>query len=459
MQLFPSRDETIAGVSHALKRRERTCVEVLERCLGRIDAWEGKLHAWVSVDREGALDAARSLDLELSHGSWRGALHGIPIAIKDLIDVFGRPTAAGAPWLAHSPAGEDAMLVTRLRAAGAIILGKTVTTQFGCFDPPATRNPWNLERTPGGSSSGSAAAVASGMCLGAVGTQTGGSITRPASFCGVAGCKPSFGLVPLKGVYPAAHSLDHAGPIARSVEDLAILLEAMVSPMQQMAWRGASALEGSSLIELAVACAGPEAPFSPFPPAGKVRLGRLRGMFEARADKAALAVFEGALDRLTGAGGTIIEVSLPAEFDDVLRCHRVVMTFELAVHHGAMPPEHAGEYLPIVRGLIDEGKKISSEEYMRAKRHQERLRGRMAEVMRELDALVCPATLGAAPTPETTGDPAFNSPWSYTGLPTVSFPIGLLPEELPLSMQLVGCHSDEPTLFAAAQWCEQTLRV
>src|SRR5262249_36633196 len=137
---------------------------------------------------------------------------------------------------------------------------------------------------------------------------------------------------------------------------------------------------------------------------------------------------------------------------------RVIMTFELAVHHGAMPREHACDYLPIVRGLIDEGKKISSEEYMRAKRHQEGLRGRMAEMTREVDALVCPATIGAATTPETTGDPAFNSPWSYPGLPTVSFPIGLSTEGLPLAMQLVGRRDDEPTLFAAAQWCEQTVR-
>src|SRR5579872_5026359 len=230
MELHPSPNETIAGVSQVLLKRERTCVSVVEDCLAQIEAWEPRVHAWVSVDRTGALARARELDRELEDGKCRGPLHGIPVGIKDLVDIAGWPTLAGTSWLPNTPAASDAPIVARLRAAGAIILGKTVTTQFACFDPPPTRNPWNLDRTPGGSSSGSAAAVATGMCLGAIGSQTGGSITRPASFCGVAGCKPTFGTVPLDGVYPLAASLDHPGPLARTVDDLATVLAAIVDP-------------------------------------------------------------------------------------------------------------------------------------------------------------------------------------------------------------------------------------
>ena len=181
------------------------------------------------LDREGAIEQARSLDEELKTGNDRGPLHGIPVGIKDLFDVKGLPTACGAKRWVDRIAEKDAEAVARLRKAGAVIMGKTVTTAYACLDPPVTRNPWNLERTPGGSSSGSVAAVACGMCFGALGTQTGGSITRPASFCGVAGMKPSIWTMHSldRGVLPFAPSLDHVGPIARTVDDLRLLFEAM----------------------------------------------------------------------------------------------------------------------------------------------------------------------------------------------------------------------------------------
>ncbi len=236
MPLIPDRRETIAGASAALARGELSCEELLERCLGRIDAWESQIHAWVSVDREGARRQARECDARLARHRSEGSveslspLFGVPIGIKDIIDIAGQVTGAGSTARMDGPPAEhDAPVVRKLREAGAIILGKTLTTQFACFDPPPTRNPWNLERTPGGSSSGSAAAVAAGMCLGAIGSQTGGSIIRPASFCGVAGCKPTFGRVSCAGVVPVAPSLDTVGPIAGCVADLAIMLNAIAS--------------------------------------------------------------------------------------------------------------------------------------------------------------------------------------------------------------------------------------
>src|SRR5437870_1571690 len=217
---------TIHGSAEEIRRGTVTPADLVERCLKQIDRYEAKVRAWVFVDREGARAEAARLGDELKQGQWRGPLHGIPVGIKDIFDVFDWPTGAGSRLWAQSIARRDATTVERLRRAGAIFLGKTVTTAFASFDPPVTRNPWNLERTPGGSSSGSAAALACGMCLGALGSQTGGSITRPASYCGVAGLKPSFGLVPCEGVVPLAPSMDHPGPMARCVHDLAILFQA-----------------------------------------------------------------------------------------------------------------------------------------------------------------------------------------------------------------------------------------
>src|SRR6266478_5368146 len=201
--------------------------ELLDPCLAQIDRHEPRVRAWVFVDRESARAQCEQLTQELSRGQNRGPLHGIPLGIKDIYDVFDWPTAAGSRLWAQSIARRDATVVERLRQAGAVFIGKTVTTQYASFDPPPTRNPWHPGRTPGGSSSGSAAALACGMCLGALGSQTGGSITRPASYCGVAGCKPSYGRVSASGIVPLAPSMDHPGPIARSVRDLAILLQAI----------------------------------------------------------------------------------------------------------------------------------------------------------------------------------------------------------------------------------------
>ncbi|HWA97397.1 MAG TPA: amidase, partial [Pirellulales bacterium] len=218
---------TCITAGKAIRTGELSPLDLVDRCLERIERFEPRVHAWVMVDAEGARREARRLADELAAGNERGPLHGIPIGIKDIIDVAGWPTRAGSPIRAGHVAARDAELVANLRRAGAIILGKTVTTEFAGFDPPPTHNPWNLKRTPGGSSSGSAAAVATGMCLAAVGTQTGGSITRPASFCGIAGCKPAHGMVSVDGVVPFAPTLDHPGPMARAVDDLRVMLEAM----------------------------------------------------------------------------------------------------------------------------------------------------------------------------------------------------------------------------------------
>src|SRR5947209_9423911 len=248
---------TLHAAAEAIGRGLVTPVDLLEACLAAIDRLEPQVSAWVFVDRDRARADAERLADELRRGQRRGPLHGIPLAVKDIFDVFDWPTGCGSRLWAQSVARRDATAVERLRRAGAVFLGKTVTTAYASFDPPVTRNPWDRSRTPGGSSSGSAAAVACGMCLAALASQTGGSVTRPASYCGVAGCKPTYGRVSADGVLPLAASLDHGGGMGKCVDDLKEVLRVIGDNDRGDA--------------------------GPAPRGNTIRLGRLRGPFEERA--------------------------------------------------------------------------------------------------------------------------------------------------------------------------------
>jgi aspartyl-tRNA(Asn)/glutamyl-tRNA(Gln) amidotransferase subunit A len=460
VKLFPEDHETIEGVSAAIRERRATCVRVLEDCLAKVDEWEPKVRAWVLVDREGAIKQARRLDEELASGHDRGPLHGIPIGIKDIIDVAGLPTAAGSRLWSGRIARNDADLVARLRKAGAVILGKTVTTPYAWIDPPVTRNPWNLERTPGGSSSGSAAAVACGMCLGAIGTQTGGSITRPASFCGVAGCKPSHGYVADQGILPFARGLDHPGPIARCVTDLALLLNVI----RRDTATAPSANDISSYSELLTEKdrepLRPLWQFREIDPSARCvpRIGRLSGLFETKAEPAARHALDQSISSWREAGAEVREVDLPEGFDDVHAVHRVIMASEAGAFHEQRFREHPDDYPPQISALLAEGLATGAKHYIRAQECRSQLGRWVRAVGKEVDVFATPATIGPAPGPETTGDPAFNSPWSLLRIPTVSFPVTLSPEGLPLAVQLVGRFIGESDLFGAALWCEDVLR-
>lgn len=437
LSLVPSTEQTIEGAAAALRAGKRTSVELLDRCLSRIDEWEKDVRAWVIVDRDGARKQAEESDREITAGKSRGPLHGIPIGIKDIIDVAGFPTAAGSKTRAKSIALEDAPVVARLRNAGAVIVGKTVTTQFASFDPPPTVNPWNFSRTPGGSSSGSAAAVAAGMCLGALGSQTGGSITRPASYCGVMGCKPSYGRAPLEGIVPLAPSLDHPGPMARSVRGLAALLDAISND----GTKPTRLLEEVDAASLA-------------PP----RIGHLRGHFENLATPSVRQSLERCLAQLAGAGANVREAMLPDAFKEVIRRHRTMMAVEVATDHEERLARIPEDYLPNVRSLIEEGLASTPTEYVRSRKLQTQLKREIVASFDGVDVLACPASTSPAPDLATTGDPAFNSPWSYLGLPTICMPIALSPDGLPLGLQLVARAGDEVALFRAAAWCEKALQ-
>lgn len=433
---------TLHQAAENVRSGRTTPVELLDACLQRIDRLEPTVHAWVLVDRDGARADAERLTGELKRGFRRGPLHGLPLGIKDIFDVFDWPTAAGSRRWADSRARHDATVVRRLREAGAVLLGKTVTTQYASFDPPITRNPWNVERTPGGSSSGSAAAVACGMCLGALGSQTGGSITRPASYCGVAGLKPTWGRVSVHGVLALAASMDHVGPIAPCVRDLALLFSVIA---------GRDPLDPCSADRATPNTSALSAPATP------PRLGRVRGLFEDRADPAVRTMMDEVVHRLTERGAVVREVALPAGFGEVIARHRTIMAVEAAAYHEPRLRKHPEEYDPNIRALLEEGLSCSAAEYARCKEHQARLTVETASCFEGTDALLTPATTSPAPSKATTGDPAFNSPWSYTGVPTVSFPAAWTTDGLPLAVQLVGRAWSEAELLATALWCEVAL--
>jgi aspartyl-tRNA(Asn)/glutamyl-tRNA(Gln) amidotransferase subunit A len=418
----------ILDAARDLRARRTSSVELLDHCLARIAELEPRVHAWVLVDRDRAREEAERADRELVQGQDRGPLHGIPVAIKDIIDVFNWPTACGSIRWRDSIARQDAPVVRRLRQAGAVLIGKTVTTAYASFDPPPTRNPWNAAHTPGGSSSGSAAAVACGMCLAALASQTGGSITRPASYCGVPACKPTYGAVCADGVLPLAPSMDHVGAMARSVCDVALVMRTIADP--------------------------PAGDWGALPCQRPPVLARPRGFFDRLADEAVRDMMERICTHYAARGATVLEMVLPPAFDTVVRSHRIVMAVEAAAYHEERLRRHPEDYPPCITRLLEEGIACPAPEYARAKEHQAELTEQMAAVLRDVDALICPATTRPAPDTAITGDPAFNSPWSFTGLPVVSLPTALSPDDLPLGVQLVGRAHTEGALFQTAQWCE-----
>jgi aspartyl-tRNA(Asn)/glutamyl-tRNA(Gln) amidotransferase subunit A len=418
---------TITAAADLIRAGKLSPIELLDICLRRIDRYEPRVKAWVYLDRDRARSDAEKLTTELAEGQNRGPLHGIPIGVKDIIDVFDMPTGCGSKLWANSYARRDATVVERLRQAGAVILGKTVTTPFAYLDPPPTRNPWNLDRTPGGSSSGSAAAVACGMCLGALGTQTGGSITRPASFCGVCSLKPTHGLLSTDGVLPLAPLLDHVGIMANSVADLRTL------------W-GAFGLQREQ-------------------PAAESHYGNMPDDLAGRIDPEMTAAFASFRDRAGAADVRSNDLRVPDGFPDIRSRHRIVMADGAARYHASRVARHPDDYPPRIAELIHEGLGRSPGERSFAAQALRADRQRLGSLTSPLfpDAghvLAGPATPGPAPDTSTTGDPVCQVPWSYLGVPTVSFPIAKSRNGLPLAVQLVGSAEDEGELLVAASELE-----
>lgn len=459
-----SRAPGLAEAAARIRRGELLPTELVYACLERIDQLDGRLRAWVMVDRDGARQTAEQLSREAASGWFRGPLHGVPIGIKDIIDVEHWPTKAGSPLRENHVAGADAPVVAALRHAGAIILGKTVTVEFACFDPSPSRNPWDRRggpaHTPGGSSSGSAVAVAVGMCSAALGTQTGGSLVRPSSYCGVATCKPTFGRVDRDGVVPVSYHFDHVGPIARRVADLELLLDCLP-------WSRDWCPPGDAGVcgELAptAAAAVPSSAHSAIRQADHViakppTLGILGGYFERRSDAAVRTLTAATVDKLRAAGAIVQPVAETVDFDQVLPLHRRIMGVEAAAYHRDTFARARSSYGPMITGLLDEGLATSAVDYAAALDALRQYRRDVVRLFEGVDALVAPSThTTAPPTLETTGTPEFQAPWSLAGVPVVSIPCGLDDQQMPAAVQIVGPHHADRRVLAVAAWCEAAI--
>lgn len=429
-----------------VRQRELSPMTLVESLLQRIEALEPKVQAWVTIDRSGALATARQLEQEVHSGRTRGPLHGVPVGIKDIYYTAGLKTTGGSRIYADFVPTYDATPVARLKQAGAIILGKTVTTEFATADPGPTRNPWNLAHTPGGSSSGSAAGVAARMMPVALGSQTGGSIQRPAAYCGVFGLKPTYGRVSRYGVFPVSWCLDHVGPLARTVTDIALVLQVLAGhdPLDP-------ASSHAPVPDYLQAVQRAERP---------PRLGLVRQFFLERADPEMRAHTEEVAERLARAGAGVEEVKLPDSFSALHAAHRIIMQVEAAAVHAELFRAHADLYRPKLRASIETGSLIPGVYYMQAQRIQRQFRQDLAPLFQHADFLMMPAAPGPAPRDlTTTGDPSFNSPSSFCGFPSLTIPSGLNAASMPLAIQLMGPALAEDRLLAAARWCEATLNV
>lgn len=438
---------TIPQAAQDLRARRLSVPELVQACLARIQRYEGQLRAWVRVDAAAALRQAEHLQRLLDEGTDLGPLHGIPLGIKDIIDVAGWPTECGSPLRQGHLAQADAAVVAALRRAGAVLLGKTVTTEWAGFDPPPTVNPWHPAHTPGGSSSGSAVAVAAGMCLGALGTQTGGSIIRPAAYCGVSGLKPGYGELPMEGIFPLAPHLDHVGPICRRVDDLycvwQVLAAASHGTVESMFSRRWADHNLQSWID---AYGVNKALFV------------LRGPLLERTSPEVAAVLAQTLDRLRPAV-EIVPLDLPEGFEELLVWHRQIMAVEAAAVHRDTFPAHRDQYGPRIAALLEEGWQVRGVDYAQALFRREPWRQKLAQRLHRhadlLGCLVMPATVTPPPGRDSTGDPAFNAPWSYLGWPALTIPAGWTADGLPVGMQFVALTV--PQVFAMAGLCERIL--
>jgi Asp-tRNA(Asn)/Glu-tRNA(Gln) amidotransferase A subunit family amidase len=405
-------------------------------CLDRIAALEPTVGAWTFLDPAHALAQARARDRERAEGRPLGPLHGIPVGVKDIFDTADMPTENGTVLhLGRRPA-QDAMAVSLLRAAGAVILGKTVTTELAVYHPGKTRNPHNSERTPGGSSSGSAAAVAAEMVPLAIGSQTNGSVIRPAAYCGVIGYKPTQGLISQVGDLLQSHHLDHVGVFARSLEDAAMLAEVLMAydprdPHMRLSAR--------PTLRDALATAPPVSP----------RLGFVRSPYWDRADTETRDRFEGLARRL---GAAVEPVELPPTFAVAADIHRTIMEADFAVSFAVEYARGKDRLSPILREMIERGQRTTAADYRRAIEAVPPLRKALEALFARFDALLTPATTGEAPGPESTGSPIFCTIWTLCGQPAITLPLLTGPSGLPLGVQLVGARMDDARLFRTADW-------
>jgi Asp-tRNA(Asn)/Glu-tRNA(Gln) amidotransferase A subunit family amidase len=405
-------------------------------CLDRIAALEPQVQAFAHLDPESALTQARERDEWRKSGRPIGPLHGVPVGIKDIIDTSDYPTECGSPALSGRRPRNDATVVARLRSAGAVIIGKTVTTEFAYFHPGKTRNPHDPERTPGGSSSGSAAAVAAEMVPLALGSQTNGSIIRPGAFCGVFAMKPTHGLVPRTGVLPLSRTLDHVGPFARSIEDIALALDVIA---------GHDAEDPDTRPIAARNFRQTAAEDFPLPP----RFAFVPTPVWNKADAETHEAFEGLVEEL---GEACFKFDLPDRYAAAWDAQRVIMATEMAHNLGVIVDKGGETISKAMRDLIADGRKVTATQYLAAVAAAEPLRQGLNQLFeQECTAIITPAAPGAAPKGTATGNPAFCTLWTYVGLPAITVPLMTGEGGMPVGVQLIGPSGDDARLLRTAR--------
>ena len=420
---------TLTTASQAIRDGVISPLEYVNGLLAKIDQTESAVHAWVTVDREAVLAQARKCEAEARSKQFRGPLHGIPVGIKDIFYTKGLRTTMGSPLFQDFIPEHDARAVARLKEAGAIILGKTVTTMFANLDPGPTRNPVNVAHTPGGSSSGSAAAVGAGMCPAAIGSQTVGSVGRPAAFCGVASIMPTQQRISLRNVWPLAWSLDHVGMMARSVSDLEIMLDVMSeSPVEKIQGRR------------------------------KFRIGIVRDFFYEHATNETRSLNDKLAHRLAAGGFEVEEIALSSIIDAANPAVRTIIRCETASVHEKLFLSNRESYAPKIRAMVETGMLVPAEDYVRARRVRRKYQREMLRLFEKCDVVMTPAAPGTAPEGHsTTGDPVMNGPWTLADFPTMTIPYAAGANGLPIGVQFSAPPLQEGLLLAVGKAVEAAL--
>jgi aspartyl-tRNA(Asn)/glutamyl-tRNA(Gln) amidotransferase subunit A len=422
---------SLVDAASSIRNGSLSPLDYVQGLLARVDAVEPRVHAWTTIDRDAVLAEARQLELEAREKKFRGPLHGIPVGIKDIFYTKDLRTTIGTTAFADFVPDYDASVVKKLRSAGAIIMGKCVTTVLIFLDPGPTRNPWNTNHTPAGSSSGSAAAVAAGMCPASIGSQTVGSVGRPGAFNGIVSIMPTQSRVNLAGAFPLAWSLDHVGAFSRSVADLDVLLAAMSDSPMSSNWSR--------------------------PGGHKFRIGVVRGFFHEKADAESRAGIDDLAGKLSNAGFHVEEATLPSIFDLHQALIRTILRSEAASTHQDLIRNKPEAYGPKLRDLVQMGLLIDSTAYLRARRIRRHYQRDMAALFAHFDILLTPGAPGPAPAGMATGDPVMQAPWSLADFPTMTLPCGLSANGMPLGIQLSAGPLHEGLLIEAAKAIEAVI--
>lgn len=433
---------TAGQAAQQIRQGFLSSVDMVKACLARIEQTEPSLNAWAHLDPDKALGQADEMDRIRRAGLAVGTLHGVPVGLKDIIDTSQMPTRRGSPIFQQRRPDTDAAIVDRLRDAGAVIMGKTVTTEFAFLNPAQTRNPLDPARTPGGSSSGSAAAVAAGHVPLAIGTQTNGSVIRPASFCGVYGFKPTRGVISRHGLLQTSVSLDQVGVFARSLDDAALLADALAGcdsadPASFRRPRPAMAKGAGQDVPVEPALAFFEMPFH---------------------DRLTADAREG-LDQLLGTLGANVSRLRPADtMADLVAVQATIHEYEICDHLAEVFADHWDEISPLLQGTIERGRKISRAQYEDAIAVKASAETFFADFFTEFDAIIAPSAAGEAPPFESgTGDPIFCTLWTLAGLPTLSIPLLVGDNGLPIGVQLIGPAEKDDRLLRTANWLQNRL--